>query len=387
MASMDANSSFSRRWLDSYLTEHNLAGHVRYLSAKQLEELRMVSNIYRTVATSYLSEEKFAFYFRNIISFTLFTYKSNKMVCSVQDDDLFWYFTWMYRKGYNKDDILSSADCVVDFFHILLQEGIIRYNPLFKVYKMFLARDTVLSTMKMESIILKFESGNNSNNSETSDRLLDQAEKLLDQDIPPPPTSDIHQDNHTNAPRPYITKQKTLLKILLFIVFILLTGYLFNNMDEWNSKEQITATKKRSEKQAIQQNNKLDIKIKYFYENNMKHYYCKNYLNIPCDKSTLTTNPVSAELENILSGWQYYNEFCVRCHGDNGRGNGSDAHLLKTQLPTLGWAGSNLLERDAFLFWIIAEGGNDFGGEMPRFKEVLTQEKIWKIIIFIKTLR
>ncbi len=130
-----------------------------------------------------------------------------------------------------------------------------------------------------------------------------------------------------------------------------------------------------------------DKKIAFFYEKNMKEYYCRAYLKIPCRANSLLVNPVAPEVENIFTGEEQYLKYCARCHGESGKGNRPDAVLLTVPLERLGWAGSALLEREAYLFWIIAKGGSDFGGSMPPFRDMLGENDIWKIILFLKTLR
>ena len=116
-------------------------------------------------------------------------------------------------------------------------------------------------------------------------------------------------------------------------------------------------------------------------------YYCRDYLKVTCSSTNLLVNPISADVENVHEGGKYYMEYCSRCHGDSGRGNGTDA--IRQQSPTrkLGWAGDGILERDAYLFWTIAKGGDAFGGNMPQFKDILSEKAIWQVILFLKTLR
>ena len=118
----------------------------------------------------------------------------------------------------------------------------------------------------------------------------------------------------------------------------------------------------------------------------MRDYYCRDYRKIPCNPSQLLVNPIPSDLENIYEGGKYFMEHCARCHGDAGRGNGADAVRLNYPMEKLSWVGSEFLDRDAFLFWIIARGGNDFGGRMPQFKDKLNEDMIWKVILFLKTL-
>jgi mono/diheme cytochrome c family protein len=41
---------------------------------------------------------------------------------------------------------------------------------------------------------------------------------------------------------------------------------------------------------------------------------------------------------------------------------------------------------DSYLFWTISEGGAPVGSAMPPFKQTLTDDEIWKIITYVRTL-
>ncbi|MEO5350280.1 MAG: cytochrome c [Magnetococcus sp. YQC-3] len=127
--------------------------------------------------------------------------------------------------------------------------------------------------------------------------------------------------------------------------------------------------------------------VTYFRQHGMKHYYCRDYLKRACDDTALPENPLPKDQNSVQDGGVRYFELCVRCHGEAGRGNSPDAMRIRLALRPLGWAGSDMLERDAYLFWVIAEGGSGFGGQMPRFKNLLSEREIWQIIRFIATLR
>jgi len=39
---------------------------------------------------------------------------------------------------------------------------------------------------------------------------------------------------------------------------------------------------------------------------------------------------------------------------------------------------------DPYLLWTIAEGGAEFDTEMPAYKNILSQDEIWKIVAFMR---
>ena len=118
----------------------------------------------------------------------------------------------------------------------------------------------------------------------------------------------------------------------------------------------------------------------------MNDYYCRDYRKTTCNSSVLLANHLSVEQDSINEGRINYLKYCARCHGESGKGNGPDAVNLGVQLERLGWSGSRILEKDAILFWIIAEGGSSFGGQMPQFKSILSEKEIWQVILFFSLL-
>ena len=39
---------------------------------------------------------------------------------------------------------------------------------------------------------------------------------------------------------------------------------------------------------------------------------------------------------------------------------------------------------DEYLLWAISEGGNQFGTDMPAFKDVLSEDEIWTIVTYMR---
>jgi DNA-binding response OmpR family regulator len=145
---------------------------------------------------------------------------------------------------------------------------------------------------------------------------------------------------------------------------------------------QVDPSQKRTEGQKKSAINRST----YFYQNHLENYYCQNYLKSNCENQSLILNPLSKNSSSFEERATLYRQYCKRCHGENGRGNGTDAVQLKHLLGRLDFAGDGILQKDSFLFWTIAEGGTPLGTEMPAFKDFLTEKKIWKLILYINSM-
>ncbi len=93
--------------------------------------------------------------------------------------------------------------------------------------------------------------------------------------------------------------------------------------------------------------------------------------------------------EHYEEGKQIYYQNCLPCHGDLLDGRGHYGHGFNpAPLPFDGGTIAQLSE--AFVFWRIAKGGpglpregTPWNSAMPVWENVLTEEQIWKVIIFL----
>lgn len=89
-------------------------------------------------------------------------------------------------------------------------------------------------------------------------------------------------------------------------------------------------------------------------------------------------NPVVPDEDSLWSGQMAYQNYCTVCHGESLEG--------KKALETgLGMDTPNLKEglkshSDGDFFWKIREGR----GEMPAYKDILSDEQTWQIINYIR---
>jgi mono/diheme cytochrome c family protein len=95
----------------------------------------------------------------------------------------------------------------------------------------------------------------------------------------------------------------------------------------------------------------------------------------------LRKNPLSANDANLNAAKPVYNEYCANCHGDTGKGDGSDAMMYDP-------APSNLTESihmthltDGEIFYQITQGRKP----MPSFRKKLTEDQRWQLVILVRT--
>lgn len=89
-------------------------------------------------------------------------------------------------------------------------------------------------------------------------------------------------------------------------------------------------------------------------------------------------------------GQRTYNQYCVPCHGKEGRGDGTRAMVEQLDpKPRNHTDGTYMNKRtDLQLFKVDREGGkaNTFSHLMPQWKHILSDEEIWDVIAHIRTL-
>lgn len=93
------------------------------------------------------------------------------------------------------------------------------------------------------------------------------------------------------------------------------------------------------------------------------------------------TNPLGADA--AAKGAELFSVNCASCHGEQGHGDGPAAASLDPKPRNL--AEFQPQVGDDYLFWRISEGVT--GTSMPAWKGVLTEEQIWQVIAFVRTLK
>jgi len=98
------------------------------------------------------------------------------------------------------------------------------------------------------------------------------------------------------------------------------------------------------------------------------------------------SNPLRATAENLAAGEKLYRADCASCHGATGIGDGPAAKNLNPPPANIAASARMPMTSDGYLYWTIAEGGVPLHTAMPPFKSALTDEEIWKIILYVRRL-
>jgi mono/diheme cytochrome c family protein len=93
------------------------------------------------------------------------------------------------------------------------------------------------------------------------------------------------------------------------------------------------------------------------------------------------TNPLGADA--ATAGAELFKNNCVACHGEQGHGDGPAGAMLNPQPKNLSELAS--IVGDDYLYWRINAG--KAGTSMVGWKGILTDEQIWQVVAFIRTLK
>jgi mono/diheme cytochrome c family protein len=96
------------------------------------------------------------------------------------------------------------------------------------------------------------------------------------------------------------------------------------------------------------------------------------------------TNPLPANAQNIQEGAKLYATQCEACHGAKGYGDGPAGKALNPPPSDLSSLVLMPMATDSYLFWTISEGGKEFRTSMPPYKDTLSANDRWKIILYLR---
>jgi mono/diheme cytochrome c family protein len=90
-------------------------------------------------------------------------------------------------------------------------------------------------------------------------------------------------------------------------------------------------------------------------------------------------NPYYIEPLTLPQGQEIYTIYCAPCHGAQGKADGPATNNLKIKLLMF-QDKTVTTQSNGALFWKIREGR----GEMPSFKELLSEEQKWQLVEYIR---
>lgn len=93
-------------------------------------------------------------------------------------------------------------------------------------------------------------------------------------------------------------------------------------------------------------------------------------------------NPLKASQADLSGARKLYLDKCTECHGDSGKGDGSQARTYDPQPTNFTDATHMSTVTDGELFYKISEGHRP----MPSFKKRFTEEQRWQLVLFIRWL-
>ncbi len=93
------------------------------------------------------------------------------------------------------------------------------------------------------------------------------------------------------------------------------------------------------------------------------------------------TNPFGAEA--VTDGAAVFKTNCESCHGPLGHGDGPAGEVLDPKPKNLG--ALQQLAGDDYLFWRVNTGKP--GTSMAPWAGILTEDQIWQVIAFVRTLQ
>jgi mono/diheme cytochrome c family protein len=91
-------------------------------------------------------------------------------------------------------------------------------------------------------------------------------------------------------------------------------------------------------------------------------------------------NPLAQTDQALTEGKKTFGDFCARCHGHSGKGDGTDAYKYNPSPGDLTDAKEMGKRTDGELFYIITAGKKP----MPAFYRRLNDEQRWQLVLLIR---
>jgi mono/diheme cytochrome c family protein len=104
------------------------------------------------------------------------------------------------------------------------------------------------------------------------------------------------------------------------------------------------------------------------------------------DQAGGLVNSVPATSDNLALARATYGVNCAMCHGADAHGDSAVAAYFRGAgvVPPVDLAGARVRGRsDGQLYWLITNGI----GNMPPFHDLLTEEEVWSLVSYIRSLQ
>lgn len=111
------------------------------------------------------------------------------------------------------------------------------------------------------------------------------------------------------------------------------------------------------------------------------------FLALALAPAVLATYAAPTIAADAQAGKALYEEHCLKCHGDKGKGDGASAKKLKMKMADYSNAEAMAKLTDADLAKFTMEGGGALGKSklMPGFKDKLNEKQLADVVAYIRT--
>jgi len=100
------------------------------------------------------------------------------------------------------------------------------------------------------------------------------------------------------------------------------------------------------------------------------------------EEAKRVVNPLKPSQADLPAARARYLDKCAECHGDTGKGDGSQAKLYDPKPSDLTDAAHMNSISDGEIFYKLSEGHRP----MPGFKKRFTEEQRWQMVLFLRSL-
>jgi mono/diheme cytochrome c family protein len=99
------------------------------------------------------------------------------------------------------------------------------------------------------------------------------------------------------------------------------------------------------------------------------------------EEAKRSVNPIPPSQANLPQARRIYLDKCAECHGETGKGDGSQAKMYDPLPTDFADAQHMSTMSDGELFYKISEGHRP----MPAFKKRLTDEQRWQLVLLLRS--